>query len=278
MLSFPEEVDQMSKIGMIIDDDFFFVEFLTETLENKGYKVIKGYDGKEAITKLKEGPVDVLFLDIIMPKIDGPMVIRFIREKFPDNPFPIVAVSSTFIERGEEVADIGADYYFAKGPLEEMSEQVYRLLEKLEGENPTNGIANNFFATGNLHPREATIELMATLNFQKAIFEDIGMGILVVDSDAKVINCNPMVVELTGKPILDILNSPITHLFPSREKAGIISKLKAVARNRELKNTSLEVVIGFRRVGLIFSIFTLNEQIAGWIIAMEDLKQWEEPA
>ena len=85
-----------------------------------------------------------------------------------------------------------------------------------------------------------------------------------------------MVVELTGKPIQDILNSPITHLFPSKEKAGIISKLKAVAQNLELKKISLEVIIGFRRVGLIFSIFRLNEQIAGWIIAMEDLNQWEE--
>ena len=263
---------------MVIDNDFFFVEFLSEALEKKGYKVIKGYDGKEAITKLKEGPIDVLFLDVIMPKIDGPTVIRFIREKFPDHPFPIIAVSSTFIERGEEFNEMGADYYFAKGPLEQMSEQVDRLLEKLEGGNRTNGMPTNFFATGNLHPRETTAELVETLNFQKAVVDHIGVGILVVDRDAKVINCNPMVVELTGRPIQDILNSPITHLFPSREKAGIIEKLKAVAQNQELKKVCLEMIIGFRRVGLIFSVFRFNEQIAGWIIAMEDLKQWEEQA
>ncbi len=126
----------MSKIGMVIDNDFFFVEFLGEALEKRGYKVIKGYDGKEAITKLKEGPVDVLFLDVIMPKIDGPTVIRFIREKFPEHSFPIVAVSSTFIERGDEIEEIGADFYFAIGPLEQMSEQVDRLLDELEGQRP----------------------------------------------------------------------------------------------------------------------------------------------
>ncbi len=263
---------------MVIDNDFFFVEFLSEALEKKGYQVVKGYDGKEAITKLKEGPVDVLFLDVIMPKIDGPTVIRFIRDKFPEHSFPIVAVSSTFIERGEELNEMGADYYFAKGPLEQMSEQIERLLEKLEGEERSNGIATNLFATGNLHPRTTTYDLVETLNFQKAVVDHIGVGILVVDRDAKVINCNPMVVELTGKPIQDILNSPITHLFPSREKAEIIARLKAVAQNQELKRASLEMIIGFRKVGLVFSIFRLTDQIAGWIIAMEDLDQWEEQA
>ena len=263
---------------MVIDNDFFFVEFLSEALEKKGYEVVKGYDGKEAITKLKEGPVDVLFLDVIMPKIDGPKVIRFIQEKFPDHPFPIVAVSGTFIERGEEFNEMGADYYFAKGPLEQMSEQVDRLLEKLDGGDSPNGIPTNFFATKNLHPRSTTLELVDTLNFHEAVVHHIGVGILVVDRDAKVINCNPMVVELTGRPFQDILNSPITHLFPLEEKAGIIAKLKAVAQNQDLKKVSLEVIIGFRRVGLIFSIFKLNERIAGWVIAMEELQQWEEQA
>lgn len=268
----------MSKIGMVIDNDFFFVEFLGEALEKRGYKVIKGYDGKEAITKLKEGPVDVLFLDVIMPKIDGPTVIRFIRERFPEHSFPIVAVSSTFIERGDEIEEIGADFYFAKGPLEQMSEQIDRLLNKLEGQDQANETCTNFFATGDIRPRETTSELVETLNFQKAIVEHIGVGILVVDRDAKVINCNPMVVELTGRPIQDILNSPITHLFPPREKAEIITKLKAVAQNQELKKVYLDMIIGFRRVGLIFSILKFNDNIDGWIIAMEDLNQWEEQA
>ena len=263
---------------MVIDNDFFFVEFLGEALEKRGYKVIKGYDGKEAITKLKEGPVDVLFLDDIMPKIDGPTVIRFIRESFPEHSFPIVAVSATFIERGEEIDEIGADLYFAKGPLEQMSEQIDRLLDKLEGQNQANGTTTNFFATGNLNPRSSTSELVETLNFQKAIINHIGVGVLVVDRDAKVINCNPMVLKLTGRPEHDVLNNPITHLFPSQEKAEIITKLKAVAQNRALKKLYLDVIIGFRRVGLVFSILKIGDKIEGWIIAMEDLNQWEEQA
>ena len=152
----------MPKIGMVIDNDFFFVEFLAETLEKRGYQIIRGYDGKEAIAKLNEGPVNLLFLDVIMPKIDGPTVIRFIREKYPDHPFPIVAVSSTFLERGEDFSEIGADFYFAKGPLEQMSEQLHRLLENLEG----GGQATMEITATSLRP-ETSIREQQLLNWWK---------------------------------------------------------------------------------------------------------------
>ena len=41
----------MARKALVVDNDFFFVEFLAELLENKGYEVVKAYDGKEGITK-----------------------------------------------------------------------------------------------------------------------------------------------------------------------------------------------------------------------------------
>ena len=61
--------------------DFFFVEFLTELLETKGFEIIKAYDGKEGVSKLKEEDIDVLFVDLVMPKIDGRQLIRISRSK-----------------------------------------------------------------------------------------------------------------------------------------------------------------------------------------------------
>ena len=44
----------MAKKALVVDNDFFFVEFLTELLENKGYEVTKAYDGKEGVSRLEE--------------------------------------------------------------------------------------------------------------------------------------------------------------------------------------------------------------------------------
>jgi CheY-like chemotaxis protein len=73
----------MPKKALVVDNDYFFVEFLTELLEKKGYEIAKAYDGKEGISKLEQGPVDILFVDMIMPKIDGEQLIKLIRKKFP---------------------------------------------------------------------------------------------------------------------------------------------------------------------------------------------------
>ena len=97
----------MAKKVLVVDNDFFFVEFLTELLENKGYEVIKAYDGKEGISKLEEAAFDILFSDLIMPKIDGLQLIKFARRKSSENQPVIIAISDTLIEQMDDVEAIG---------------------------------------------------------------------------------------------------------------------------------------------------------------------------
>jgi CheY-like chemotaxis protein len=75
-----------------VDNDFFFVEFLSELLEKKGYEVTKAYNGKEGISKLEESAFDILFADLIMPKIDGLQLIKFARGRFPSGQLTIIVV------------------------------------------------------------------------------------------------------------------------------------------------------------------------------------------
>jgi len=56
---------------LLVDNDRFFVEFLSEILTKRGYEIIRAYDGKEAIERILEGPVDIAFIDLVMPKIKG---------------------------------------------------------------------------------------------------------------------------------------------------------------------------------------------------------------
>ena len=75
----------MSKRALVVDNDFFFVEFLAELLEKRGYEVTKAYDGKEGMSNFEKGPFDILFTDLIMPKIDGVQLIKIARQKFSDS-------------------------------------------------------------------------------------------------------------------------------------------------------------------------------------------------
>ncbi|MBI5590029.1 MAG: response regulator [Deltaproteobacteria bacterium] len=265
----------MQKHALVIDNDFFFVEFLSDILEKRGYVVSKAYDGKGGITRLREVHVDLLFVDLIMPKIDGTQVIQFTRKQFTGHRFPIVAISGSMIERNEDIQKIGADYYITKGPIETMADHISSFLDKLEKQ--TISASDEIIGTTRLFPQQSTVEMLEVMDFQEGIFDSIGLGLFVIDRDEQIIRANDLGIAMINKSMEAMLNRHVTSLLPESKKTKLISALKSVARNRNIKSTSFEVATDELHLRVIVSIHRIGQAAIGWIIAMEDMRQWEEP-
>jgi two-component system alkaline phosphatase synthesis response regulator PhoP len=103
----------MSKI-LLVDDERDIVEFLQYNLEQKGYEVIVGYDGLEALKKLSENP-DLIILDIMMPHLDGYDVYKKIRENEKFKNIPIIFLTAKSGEVDEiKALELGASDYVQK--------------------------------------------------------------------------------------------------------------------------------------------------------------------
>ena len=76
----------MSKI-LVCDDDKEIVEAIDIYLSQEGYQVLKAYDGEEALKMLKTQKVDLLVIDVMMPRLDGIRATLKIRE---ENNMPII--------------------------------------------------------------------------------------------------------------------------------------------------------------------------------------------
>ena len=259
-----QEVLIVAKKALVVDNDFFFVEFLTELLESKGYEVVKAYDGKEGVSKLEESVFDILFADLIMPKIDGIQLISLARKKHSSGQLTIIAISGTLVEQMEDIKDIGADYCVVKGPLEEMTDYLGTLLDNLTHDRR----AQPFVDPGKLYPRQTTAELIDELNFQKAFFDSIGIGILVVDRDARLMRANAMALELLHKNLEDVLNRRITDVFPEEGRGRLVKALKDVAKNLQLKRQSFYLSMSLK---IVASVLRRGENPDGWILTMEDI-------
>ncbi|MGM0452317.1 MAG: response regulator [Thermodesulfobacteriota bacterium] len=59
------------KLVMVVDDDPDLVEAVSMKLESKDYRVVKAYDGEEAMDKLKEEKPALMILDVMMPRKNG---------------------------------------------------------------------------------------------------------------------------------------------------------------------------------------------------------------
>lgn len=107
----------MTKI-LVCDDEKEIVEAIEIYLQQEGYQVLKAYDGQEAIQILETENVDLLIMDVMMPKLDGIRATLKIRE---NSSIPIIILSAKAEDSDKILGlNIGADDYLTKpfNPLE----------------------------------------------------------------------------------------------------------------------------------------------------------------
>jgi CheY-like chemotaxis protein len=119
------------KTALVADNDLLFVEFLSTMLEERGYRVFKAFDGLDALAQLKQIAMDVFFVDIYMPKLDGRSVIRRVRESRSHDQMKIIAISAARRQSVEGLDDLACYAFLQKAPLEEMSKELDLLMESL---------------------------------------------------------------------------------------------------------------------------------------------------
>ncbi|MBN1827873.1 MAG: response regulator, partial [Deltaproteobacteria bacterium] len=103
-----------SKI-LVVDDERDIVDLMAYNLEKEGYRVIKAYDGEEALCSLAVQELDLMILDLMLPGIQGMEVARLVRKNPKTSFLPIIMVTA----RGEEIdkvlgLEVGADDYITK--------------------------------------------------------------------------------------------------------------------------------------------------------------------
>ncbi|KAB8126177.1 response regulator transcription factor [Gracilibacillus oryzae] len=108
----------MAQVILIVDDDKDICNMIELYLTDEGYHIVKANDGLEAMDLLAIHPVDLVILDIMLPKLDGIEVCRRIREK---NNLPIIMLSAKSADIDKAIGlSTGADDYIAKpfSPIE----------------------------------------------------------------------------------------------------------------------------------------------------------------
>ena len=109
---------------LVVDDDKNTRLFLTALLEEAGYTVTAASNGEEALEMMDRAHIDLVVLDIMMPKMDGYEFTRLLRES--DNNLPILMVSAKQLPADKHKGfAVGTDDYITK-PIDD-EEFLYRI-------------------------------------------------------------------------------------------------------------------------------------------------------
>lgn len=259
----------MFRKALVVDSDFFFVEFLAGILEKKGYRVAKAYDGKQGIAQLDQGPFTIVFADLVLPKISGRQFFHFVRGKSNGQVCPLVALSGTMVEHIEALENLGADYFIAKGPLDRLALHLNSFLSTVENDAERPPAEKKIIQPGGVFPRRDAMELLQSLEFHRAVIESIGTGIVLIDQDTRIINANTAALELLAGTLQDLLNCPVTRVFPQNRSSELIAALKATRRDPDSAPRFFFAGFPARMVRVVVSGVRHGEASTGWVLALE---------
>ncbi len=136
IFSVPVLLNLMNKTILVVDDDESLVELLKKYLEKDGYHVLTAYDGKAALNLYRLREVDLIVLDLMLPKVKGLNVCRSIRS---ESQVPIIMLTAKSDEEDRiKGLDLGADDYVTK-PFSpgELLARIRAALRRTEEKNQT---------------------------------------------------------------------------------------------------------------------------------------------
>ncbi|MBI4604343.1 MAG: response regulator transcription factor [Planctomycetes bacterium] len=118
---------------LVVEDDPAILAGLEARLRAEGYEVLTAADGEAARDRIADGPLDLVVLDLMLPRLDGLSVLRWLRKRSPALPVLIVSAKGREEEKVEGLV-AGADDYLAKPfGLRELLARVEALLRRAGG-------------------------------------------------------------------------------------------------------------------------------------------------
>lgn len=209
----------MSNI-LVCDDDKEIVDAIEIYLKNEGYRIFKAYDGEEAIRILHKEDIQLLIMDIMMPKLDGIHATLKIREY---SSIPIIILSAKSEDMDKILGlNVGADDYVTKpfNPLELVA-RVKSNLRRYTKLGSLNTDDNAVFRIGGLMINDDTKEVFVDGDPVKLTPIEYSILLLLVKNPGRVFSINQIYESIWNEEAIGADNTVAVHIRHIREKIEI---------------------------------------------------------
>jgi two-component system cell cycle sensor histidine kinase/response regulator CckA len=264
----------MGKKILLVDDDRVLLKFACDLLEKEGHEVATAQDGFAALNLLTSFFPDIMFFDLIMPKIDGDKLCHIVRKMPHLKDCYLVILSAAVAELDFDHTEIGADAYIAKGPFDVMAKHVLAAVEasevprKDDEPKPIKGLES-------IYARQLTKELLSRNRHLETILESLAEGILEVFS-GRVVYANAAAISMFAMDKGHLLASYPPDLFEGEVRTKLAAILKSGSRKPSEIGANNPVELGGRLV-TIACIPVIDEPLTTIILITDvtDRKQLE---
>ena len=209
---------------LVCDDDKEIVEAIEIYLAQEGHHILKAYDGMEALDILEREEVNLLILDVMMPRMDGIRATLKIREK---NSIPIIILSAKSEDADKILGlNVGADDYVTKpfNPLE----LVARVKSQLRRYNQLGGSVkeekDEIYEVGGLRINDDLKEVTVDGEPVKLTPIEYNILLLLMKNQGRVFSIGQIYESIWNEEAIGADNTVAVHIRHIREKIEINPK------------------------------------------------------
>jgi PAS domain S-box-containing protein len=258
---------------LVVDNHPLIIQAMTGFLEAAGHEVVAANDGLSALEILESYTPDVIFVDLIMPNINGEKLCRIIRSNPAMDKTYLVVLSAVAAEKEIDVAAFGADACIAKGPFKQVTEHISHLLARLEKEKEIGPV--EILGLEGIHQREITKELLSARRHFEVIINNMTEGVLEITPSGKIIYVNPAAASLLGIREEKILATKFASLFHDIHRTRIAELLQKTPHGFQSVSEDAPLVLQGRQIAL--QLLPLEDEDSRTIIVIiKDVTEWKQ--
>lgn len=211
---------------LVVDDDKEIVCAISKLLELEGYRVLKAYDGMQALDLLVSNPVQLIILDIMMPRLNGYATMMKIRES---KNIPIIVLSAKTEESDMVLGlSMGADDYVSK-PFNS-AELIARVKSQLRryltlGAATTAQNNDSCITVGGLTLNQDTREIFVEGAPVKLTATEYKILELLMRNPGRVFPSEEIYSRVWNEDAFSVENTVMVHIRRIREKIEINPKM-----------------------------------------------------
>ena len=211
------------KTILVVDDEKDIREIIEIYLMNEGFNIFLACDGIEALEKLKKEDIDLIILDIMMPKLDGIRTCIKIRE---EKKMPIIILSAKSEDSDKILGlNIGADDYIIKpfNPLELVA-RVKSQLRRVTSFSESKEIREEEIYIDGLRINKANREVYVDDKYVRLTPREFDILEMLATNRGRVLSTEQIYQKVWNEPFYNSDNTVAVHIRNIREKIEINPK------------------------------------------------------
>jgi len=255
--------------ALVVDNDKLSVKVLSTILSEKNYAITCAYSGLEALRILADTTFDLVFLDLVMPRISGDRICSYITQSPRHAHSKVFIVSGAALEGRQKIAELKPFACIAKAPYDILRTNILCALDALNNAPHENML---LFAEG-VHSRSVVEELLFSQRHFESILSSMTEAVFELDTCGIITYVNESARLLLGRQEWELIGRDFCGEFSKNNAAGIYEALSRIMHTAHTRAADLGVHMRDRELFLSFRNVIRDEEIIGATVVVNDITE-----